>query len=264
MSLEKCEVISGFPVFAFPEKPDYLPISNEEFKQRTLEAWTHGDVNSRVSAAFRGGEQEWALLWNDESYSVRGAVACRASEEYQLIVFDSDGVFILGKDALFSWKYPLKAVTGGDSNISAYDISDSNSSTPSRSSELSSAEKSEEDSDSEIYPTVKAFLEDPDVREEIDSWVEEMMDDDISVSVRGTENSLIYYYEYSDSALSTVDEKKLSSTLKSNLDNESIIVTFGGIAKSIDAVVSADPVKVVVVYAKSDGTELASREYFAE
>ena len=84
MSMEKCEVISGFAVFPFPEKPDYLPISNEEFKQRTLEAWTHGDVNSRVSAAFRGGEQEWALLWNDESYSVRGAVACRASEEYQL------------------------------------------------------------------------------------------------------------------------------------------------------------------------------------
>ena len=82
--MEKCEVISGFAVFPFPEKPDYLPISNEEFKQRTLEAWTHGDVNSRVSAAFRGGEQEWALLWNDESYSVRGAVACRASEEYQL------------------------------------------------------------------------------------------------------------------------------------------------------------------------------------
>lgn len=78
------ETICGFFVKIIPQKPDYLPISQEEFVQKTLEAWTYGDEKSKVSAVFRGGTQEWAALWKDESYKVRGAVACRASEEYQL------------------------------------------------------------------------------------------------------------------------------------------------------------------------------------
>ena len=49
-----------------------------------MEAWTYNNDKTKVSAVFRGGEREWALLWNDESYFARGAVACRASEEYQL------------------------------------------------------------------------------------------------------------------------------------------------------------------------------------
>lgn len=78
------ETICGFSIKIIPQKPDYLPISQEEFVQKTLEAWTYGDEKSKVSAVFRGGTQEWAALWKDESYKVRGAVACRASEEYQL------------------------------------------------------------------------------------------------------------------------------------------------------------------------------------
>ena len=78
------EIICGFSIKKMPHKPDFLPISQEEFVQSTLEAWTHGDEESKVSAVFHGGVQEWAALWTDESYKVRGAVACRASEEYQL------------------------------------------------------------------------------------------------------------------------------------------------------------------------------------
>ncbi len=81
---QNSEIICGFRVKLIPQKPDYLPISQEEFEERTLAAWVSGDEESRVSAAFHGGEREWAALWNDESYKVRGAVACRASEEYQL------------------------------------------------------------------------------------------------------------------------------------------------------------------------------------
>lgn len=84
MICQKYEIICGFRVKLIPQKPDYLPISQEEFVDRTLEAWTQGDKNARVSAVFHGGEREWAALWNDESYSVRGAAACFASEEYQL------------------------------------------------------------------------------------------------------------------------------------------------------------------------------------
>lgn len=83
------EKICGFTVKKIPQKPDYLPLSQEEFVQNTLEAWAHGDEESKVSAVFRGVAREWAVLWKDESYKVRGAVACRASEEYQLkLVYD--------------------------------------------------------------------------------------------------------------------------------------------------------------------------------
>ena len=82
--MQKYEKICGFSVKKIPQKPDYLPISQEEFVHNTLEAWAHGDEESKVSAVFRGGTREWAALWKDESYKVRGAVACRASEEYQL------------------------------------------------------------------------------------------------------------------------------------------------------------------------------------
>ena len=83
------EIICGFSIKKMPHKPDFLPISQEEFVQSTLEAWTHGDEESKVSAVFHGGVQEWAALWKDESYKVRGAIACFASEEYQLkLVYD--------------------------------------------------------------------------------------------------------------------------------------------------------------------------------
>ncbi|WP_367575609.1 hypothetical protein [Acutalibacter caecimuris] len=82
--IQQSDMICGFQVLRISPKPDYLPISQEEFEQRILEAWTYNNDKTKVSAVFRGGEREWALLWNDESYSVRGAVACRASEEYQL------------------------------------------------------------------------------------------------------------------------------------------------------------------------------------
>lgn len=83
------EIICDFVVKNMPQKPDFLPISQDEFVQKTLAAWTYGDEESRVSAAFHGGEREWAALWNDESYKVRGAVACFAREEYQLkLVYD--------------------------------------------------------------------------------------------------------------------------------------------------------------------------------
>jgi hypothetical protein len=57
--------------------------------QKTLEAWTYGDEESKVSAVFRGGTREWAVLWKDESYKVRGAIAYFANEEFQLkLVYD--------------------------------------------------------------------------------------------------------------------------------------------------------------------------------
>lgn len=83
------EIICGFSMKTMPHKPDFLPISQEEFVQNTLEAWTFSDEDSRVAAVFHGREREWSALWKDESYKVRGAIACFASEEYKLkLVYD--------------------------------------------------------------------------------------------------------------------------------------------------------------------------------
>lgn len=69
--MQKHEKVCGFSVKKIPQKPDYLPISQDEFVQNTLEAWTSGDEGSRVSAVFHGGVREWAALWKEESYKVR-------------------------------------------------------------------------------------------------------------------------------------------------------------------------------------------------
>ena len=82
--MNETERLHGFLVKKFPEKPEFLSMTQEEFEDRTLQAWSGSDEDSRVSAALRGGEREWELLWRDESYKVRGAVACRAGEKYQL------------------------------------------------------------------------------------------------------------------------------------------------------------------------------------
>ena len=77
------EKICGFFVNIMPQKPDYLPITQEEFEQLTLEAWSRSnDEKCRITAVFRGGPQEWDTLCHDESVSVRTAVACHSSERY--------------------------------------------------------------------------------------------------------------------------------------------------------------------------------------
>ena len=78
------ENICGFEVLPFPEKPDYLPISDEEFRRDTLAAWCRGGYREKIAAALYGGEREWAALYKDRDMSVRVAVACRANEATQL------------------------------------------------------------------------------------------------------------------------------------------------------------------------------------
>ena len=76
--------ICGFEVLPFPEKPEYLPISDKEFRRDTLAAWCRGGYREKIAAALYGGEREWAALYKDRDVSVRAAVACRADEATQL------------------------------------------------------------------------------------------------------------------------------------------------------------------------------------
>lgn len=112
------------------------------------------------------------------------------------------------------------------------------------------------------FDTVKAFLEDPDTKEQLDKSIASMVtDDSMSVTLEGTEDTLIYNFKFSEEALAATDEETLKAALADGLEKEDFVKTFEDIAESVSQVVKAENVKVKVIYAKADGTELASREY---
>lgn len=151
------------------------------------------------------------------------------------------------------------------------------SSSEQSSSEASSSEASTEESSSQaeesseastgaadgVFPTVKAFLEDPTTKAQLDASIEQMVGDDdtMDVSLDGTEDTLIYMFKFSDEAMAATDESTLKTALEAGLSEESFVSTFENIAGTVAQVVEADSVKVKVVYAKADGTEIASKEY---
>lgn len=114
------------------------------------------------------------------------------------------------------------------------------------------------------FATVKAFLEDPDTKAELDKSIASMVDDTMDVTLEGTDDTLIYNFKFSDDIMAGVDEETLKSQLAAGLEESSFVSTFENIASSVSEVVKAENVKVKVVYAKADGTELASREYTAK
>lgn len=144
----------------------------------------------------------------------------------------------------------------------------SSSSAPS-SSESGSSEESSQAADASAdgtYATVKDFLEDPDVKSLLDATISQMVGDnkDISVSLEGTDDTLVYVFKYSEEAMATANADALKTALSDGLEDESFAATFEQIAASINEVVAADSAKVKVVYAMPDGTELASKEYSAK
>ncbi len=69
---QDAEMICGFGVIRIPQKPDYLPLTQEEFQQEVISAWTRGGHMEKTAAVFHGGEREWAALYNDKDMAVRG------------------------------------------------------------------------------------------------------------------------------------------------------------------------------------------------
>lgn len=114
------------------------------------------------------------------------------------------------------------------------------------------------------FDTVKAFLEDPDTKAELDKSIASMVNDTMDVTLEGTDDTLIYNFKFSDDTMAGVDEETLKASLVSGLEESTFVSTFENIASSVSEVVKAENVKVKVIYAKADGTELASREYTAK
>lgn len=117
-----------------------------------------------------------------------------------------------------------------------------------------------------LYATVEDFLADPAVKAQLDQSIEQMVGDSdtMTVSIEGTSDTLIYMFKYSDAAIAGLDEEVLSSTLYESMDDPSFASTFESIAVSVASVVEADTVYVMVIYAKADGTVLASMDYSSD
>lgn len=174
---------------------------------------------------------------------------------------------VLALTMLFS----LAACGGSDGSSS----SDAGSSESSNASDVSgeessmvesSSEESSESSAVEIkYATVKAFLEDPTVKASLDKSIEGMVENSnaMTVSLEGTDDTLIYVFKFTDEAMAATDEESLKTALAEELEKDSFINTFQQIAGLVSSVVEAGNAKVKAVYAKADGTELVSREYTA-
>lgn len=131
------------------------------------------------------------------------------------------------------------------------------------SSESSSSQAASVGTSDAMYETVRDFLSDN--RDLLDASIEEMTSgmEGMSVSLEGTSNTLIYYFTFSDEVMATVDEDALKDALAEGLEEESFVAVFESIAASVADVVEPDDVKILVVYAKADGSELASMVYYA-
>lgn len=96
------ELICGFHVKTIPAKPDYLPISQDEFERQTIAAWCGNSFEeNRVAAVFRGSPREWDALVHDESWQVRAALACHSSERHQLMLIGDAEPIVRRKLAVY-------------------------------------------------------------------------------------------------------------------------------------------------------------------
>lgn len=87
-------------------------------------------------------------------------------------------------------------------------------------------------------------------------------DDSMEVALEGSDDTLTYIFKYSDDALADTDVEALAAALEEGMDSQSAV--FENIASQVGQVVSVENVKVVVTYAKADGTEIYSREFAAK
>lgn len=109
------------------------------------------------------------------------------------------------------------------------------------------------------YATVREFLNDPDVRSEIDAMIAE--EGDMQISVDASDDTLFYIFEFDAASLFDADLNAVTRELEDGLQSQSD--TFVGIAQDISEVVDVTNVKVVVIYKLSTGNELYRKEFSA-
>lgn len=162
----------------------------------------------------------------------------------------------------------LAACSGGDSSGSSSSSSESSAvSEDSGSSESgSSSEAGSEVSTDENglvdgkYPSIQAFLDDPQISEQINQMVDSLAEGDLNIDVHADGDKLVYTFTFAEFPEGT-DMAAISASLEENMDNQASV--FENIATSMKEVVNeADP-KVRVAYNAADGSEIYSREFTA-
>ena len=83
----------------------------------------------------------------------------------------------------------------------------------------------------------------------------------MEISLASADDSLIYKFIFTDSAMEGIDEEALTAALEEQINADAFTTTFEGIADSVKSVVTQDAVKIEVIYAKADGTELVHKTY---
>ncbi len=167
------------------------------------------------------------------------------------------------------------AACGGNGGSSAGDASSAGSSSMAsdagESSQVESQPASDPSSSEDSAPSVaegkfasiQEFLEDAAVKSQLDSMMEAMASDQMSIAVTADGDKLVYTFTFSDSALPEgTDMESIAATLEEGMTSQAS--TFETIAGSMKEVVEiADP-KVVVIYAQHDGTEIYKQEFSAK
>lgn len=157
--------------------------------------------------------------------------------------------------------------------LAACSGSGSSSSQPSSSSESSavsedssSSEDSSEASTDENglidgkYPSIQAFLEDPQISEQIDQMVDALADGDLNINVHADGDKLVYTFTFAEFPEGT-DMDAIAESLETSMTEQASV--FEDIAASMKEVVNeADP-KVRVAYNAADGSEIYSKEFSA-
>lgn len=156
------------------------------------------------------------------------------------------------------------AACGNDDKSSSPSSSSSAADDSSSSSAADNSSSEAEANADGTFATVKAFLEDPETKAALDETIAQMVgeDDSMTVSIDGTDDSLVYTFTFNEEAMAAVDEDALKEALDAGMDG--IASVFEEIAESVASVVAVDNVKVVVVYAKPDGSDLVRREFTAQ
>lgn len=157
----------------------------------------------------------------------------------------------------------LAACSGGDSGSSQ---SSSSSESSAASEDSSSSEASSEASTDENglingkYPSIQAFLDDPQISEQIDQMVDALAAGDLNIDVHADGDKLVYTFTFAEFPEGT-DMAAIAESLETSMSDQASV--FENIAASMKEVVNeADP-KVLVAYNAADGSEIYSKEFSA-
>lgn len=115
------------------------------------------------------------------------------------------------------------------------------------------------------FVSIDAFLNDPEVKPEIDSMIEALVSSEsgMTATVAGDGDKLIYSFTFSEDVMPEgTDLETIKTALEANIS--SVASTFEGVAAEIANVVDIKDPKVVVAYNAPDGTEIFSQEFSAK